>query len=349
MESPTFYPHLSGRDNLRYLQGIAGPSNPAYVDHLPAMVGLAERGDAKFRTYSLGMKQRLGLAYALLGDLELLVLDEPTNGMDPAGMAEVRDLIRELGREGHTVLLSSHLLHELEQVCDTVAIMSRGRLIAQGAVQELLAGRGAVRIRTTDDGKAAEIAASLPWVSDVRPEDGALVVMAPPERSPDISAALARGSTSSKWPQCRGRWKSTSSMSPETTLRCEMRRDRDGATCQPSPLGVVQDEAPLDALDTPRRPAAVHPAHLLEHPCPPIAPPSASTTAPLAVALWWWSKATDGAPTTRTVSFDISCDDVFAGRASPEVPSHMIQMIEDFERGCEESLEREREEGRDLL
>ena len=267
MESPTFYPHLSGRDNLRYLQGIAGPSNPAYVDHLPAMVGLAERGDAKFRTYSLGMKQRLGLAYALLGDLELLVLDEPTNGMDPAGMAEVRDLIRELGREGHTVLLSSHLLHELEQVCDTVAIMSRGRLIAQGAVQELLAGRGAVRIRTTDDGKAAEIAASLPWVSDVRPEDGALVVMAPPERSPDISAALARGSTSSKWPQCRGRWKSTSSMSPETTLRCEMRRDRDGATCQPSPLGVVQDEAPLDALDTPRRPAAVHPAHLLEHPC----------------------------------------------------------------------------------
>ncbi len=97
-------------------------------------MGLADRAKSRFRTYSLGMKQRLGLTYALLGDPELLFLDEPTNGMDPAGMAEVREMIRGLSTGGHTVLLSSHLLHEVEQVCDSVAILSKGRLIAQGKV-----------------------------------------------------------------------------------------------------------------------------------------------------------------------------------------------------------------------
>lgn len=137
------------------------------------------------------MKQRLGLAYALLGDPELLILDEPTNGMDPAGMAEVRDLIRKLGDDGHTVLLSSHLLSEVEQVCDGVAILSRGRLIAQGDVKELVGGRGGIRIRTTDDVRAAEIVASLDWVSEVVAQDGGLMVTAPPNRSFEISAALS--------------------------------------------------------------------------------------------------------------------------------------------------------------
>ena len=191
MEQPTFYPYLSGRDNLRYLQGIGGYSNSTYIDHLLGKVGLADRANSKFRTYSLGMKQRLGLAYALLGDPELLILDEPTNGMDPAGMAEVRDLIRKLGDDGHTVLLSSHLLSEVEQVCEGVAILSGGRLIAQGDVKELVGGRGGVRIRTTDDVRAAEIVASLDWVSEVVVQDGGLMVTAPPDRSSEISAALS--------------------------------------------------------------------------------------------------------------------------------------------------------------
>ena len=138
------------------------------------------------------MKQRLGIAYALLGDPELLFLDEPTNGLDPAGMAEVRTMIRELGSSRHTVLLSSHLLHEVEQVCDSVAILSKGSIIAQGRVQDLLKGQDAVRIVTTDDAKATGILSALEWVDEVRTEDGALIVAAPSERSSELSAALAQ-------------------------------------------------------------------------------------------------------------------------------------------------------------
>ena len=134
VETPSFYPYLSGRDNLAYYQGISGRGDRKELDHLLRKVGLADRANSRFRTYSLGMKQRLGLAYAFLGDPELLFLDEPTNGMDPAGMAEVREMIRGLGTGDRTVLLSSHLLHEVEQVCDSVAILSKGKLIAQGKV-----------------------------------------------------------------------------------------------------------------------------------------------------------------------------------------------------------------------
>ena len=132
VETPAFYPYLSGRRNLAYFQGITGKGNRAELDSLLDTVGLGTRAGDKFQNYSLGMKQRLGLAYALLGDPEILILDEPTNGMDPAGMAEIRDLVRRLGTGGRTVLLSSHLLHEVEMVCDSVAILSRGKLIAQG-------------------------------------------------------------------------------------------------------------------------------------------------------------------------------------------------------------------------
>ena len=191
VESPTLYPHLTGRANLRYFQGIGRRGRQDDIDRLLGVVGLTERADSAFRTYSLGMKQRLGLAYALLGDPELLILDEPTNGMDPAGMAEVRELIRKLGNNGYTVLLSSHLLREVEDVCDSVGILSRGRLIAQGRMEELLAGRSAVRIRATDDARAAEIITSLSWISELRREDGALVVTAPPQRSAEIAAALS--------------------------------------------------------------------------------------------------------------------------------------------------------------
>ena len=163
VETPAFSPYLSARANLKYFQGISRKGSTAEIARLLELVGLAERADSKFRTYSMGMKQRLGLAYALLGDPELLILDEPTNGLDPGGMAEVRELVRSLGSGGRTVLLSSHLLHEVEQVCDSIVILSRGRLVAQGSVAELLRQHGAMKVRTTDDNRATAVIGSLAW------------------------------------------------------------------------------------------------------------------------------------------------------------------------------------------
>jgi ABC-2 type transport system ATP-binding protein len=191
METPSFYPFLSGRDNLRYFQGISVNDDPAEVERLLALVGLSDRGDARFGTYSLGMKHRLGLAYSLLGDPELLLLDEPTNGLDPAGMAEVRQLVKDLGDGERTVLLASHLLNEVEQVCDSVAILSRGKVIDQGAVPDLIAGRDRISLRTTDDVRGAEIVGSLDWVGSVVAEAGRLIVTADPGRSWELTAALA--------------------------------------------------------------------------------------------------------------------------------------------------------------
>ena len=193
VETPSFYPYLSGRNNLTYFQGISGRGNPGEVDELLNLVGLAGRGDDRFREYSLGMKQRLGLAYALLGDPEILFLDEPTNGMDPAGMAEVREMIRGLGTGGRTVLLSSHLLHEVEQVCDSVAILSKGKLIAQGEVSQLLnmEGSGRLRLRTTNNIRAIGLLSDLSWTGEVSADGESVVVEAPSERSGEISSTLA--------------------------------------------------------------------------------------------------------------------------------------------------------------
>jgi ABC-2 type transport system ATP-binding protein len=191
VESPAFYPGLSGRANLRFFQGIGQARAGKSVDELLELVGLSQRANSKFRTYSLGMKQRLGIAYALLGDPELVFLDEPTNGLDPSGMAEVRELIARLAEAGHTIVLSSHLLNEVEQVCRDVAILSRGQIIAQGKVQDLLHTQGAVRLKTTADERAAQILGALDWVSGVRSEDGYLVASASPDRAGDITRALA--------------------------------------------------------------------------------------------------------------------------------------------------------------
>ena len=194
VETPCFYPYLSGRDNLAYFQGISGMSDRGALNELLERVGLAERADDRVRTYSQGMKQRLGLAYALLGDPEILFLDEPTNGMDPDGMAEIRDLIRSLGTGDRTVLLSSHLLHEVEQVCDSVAILSRGRLVVQGGIHDLvhsLAG-DRLRVRTTDNEKAIGILSALDWVGEIIVEDGTILVVVPSERSSELTEALGR-------------------------------------------------------------------------------------------------------------------------------------------------------------
>ncbi|NNC92016.1 MAG: ATP-binding cassette domain-containing protein [Acidimicrobiia bacterium] len=192
METPAFYPYLSGRDNLRYFQGIGGRDDAGEIDRLLGLVGLSDRAENRFNTYSLGMKHRLGLAYALLGDPELLLLDEPTNGLDPSGMAEVRQLLRELGDGERTVVLASHLLNEVEQVCDRVAILSEGRVIAEGEVSALIGRRDRLRLSTTDDGAARRVLGELEWVGSVLDVDGALLVEAAPERAGELSEALAR-------------------------------------------------------------------------------------------------------------------------------------------------------------
>ncbi|MDP7578923.1 MAG: ABC transporter ATP-binding protein [SAR202 cluster bacterium] len=193
IESPSFYPYLSGLQNLKYFQMIFGGGPEEDLESLIDRVGLGGRGDDRFRTYSLGMKQRLGIAYALLGDPDLVFLDEPTNGLDPEGMIEVRELIRSLGDGNRTVLLSSHLLHEVEQVCDSVTIISNGKLIAQGEVSQLVATAGSERVRTktTDDGKARQILSALDWVEDVATDEDSLLVTTPIERSSEITEALA--------------------------------------------------------------------------------------------------------------------------------------------------------------
>src|SRR3990170_7429111 len=133
LEGQAYYPLLSGRDNLRVWSAVTGNATAQRIDEVLELVGLAGRARDKVRTFSQGMKQRLGLASALLHDPELLVLDEPTNGLDPAGMREFRDLIRELARKGKTVFVSSHLLGEVQQTCDDVGTLKGGRLLAEGA------------------------------------------------------------------------------------------------------------------------------------------------------------------------------------------------------------------------
>jgi ABC-2 type transport system ATP-binding protein len=154
IEGPAFYPYLSGRDNLRVLADHAGVRR-SRVEGALHTVDLAERASSRYATYSLGMKQRLGLAAALLKEPELLILDEPTNGLDPAGMADMRVTIRKLAADGCTVLLSSHLLAEVEQICDRVGVINRGRLVADTTVADLRSGElaalvGAERVHAGD-------------------------------------------------------------------------------------------------------------------------------------------------------------------------------------------------------
>lgn len=139
VETPKFHSYLSGRKNLELMANLIPNLPEDRVDTVLAMVGMSRRADDKVRTYSLGMKQRLGIANALLGNPELVILDEPTNGLDPAGMKEIRDIILRLaGKENITFLISTHLLFEVEQICSRVAILQRGKILAEGDVKELL-------------------------------------------------------------------------------------------------------------------------------------------------------------------------------------------------------------------
>jgi ABC-2 type transport system ATP-binding protein len=190
IESPAFYPYLSGSDNLAALAQLRPGVTPQRIQEVLRIVGLSDAADKKYRTYSLGMKQRLGIAWTLLHDPELLVLDEPTNGLDPAGMQEVRVLIQDLARQGKTIFISSHLLNEIEQVCDRVAIIQRGRVIATGSVAELIGSEGTLVVRTPQVSQAAEIARAVNGVERVDTGDGELRIFAPGLRPATINAAL---------------------------------------------------------------------------------------------------------------------------------------------------------------
>jgi ABC-2 type transport system ATP-binding protein len=191
LEGPAFYPHLSARDNLRILGALSGGVEPRRIEDTLALVGLQARARDKVRGYSLGMTQRLALAAALIHDPELLILDEPTNGLDPAGMREFRGLIRELGASGKTVFVSSHLLNEVEQMCDHVSIIKEGRLITQGPVQTLIRRGDALEVTTTDNDRAQSLLKELPGIASVVREGERLVVEAPREQAAEISRALA--------------------------------------------------------------------------------------------------------------------------------------------------------------
>jgi ABC-2 type transport system ATP-binding protein len=195
IEEPRFHPHLSGRENLHVHAAARDRAAHDRIDGALARVGLAARADEKVKTYSLGMRQRLGVARCLLSDPELLILDEPMNGLDPAGILEFRRLIRELVDEGRTVLLSSHLLDEVEKTCDVVAIVDEGRIVAQGSIHEIVrGGPRAIDIVASDAVDAARLLAAVPGVLRATDHEGGLRVTLSPEAPVDreIVTALLR-------------------------------------------------------------------------------------------------------------------------------------------------------------
>jgi ABC-2 type transport system ATP-binding protein len=191
VESPGFYPYLSGRRNLRVMARYSGVS-PSRVEEVLERVELCSRANDKFRKYSLGMKQRLGVAAALLKDPELLILDEPSNGLDPRGVAEMRTLVRALGQGEHTVLLSSHLLSEVEQVCDRVGVIRNGRLVSEGTVAELR-GEVGLLVRADPAERAHGIAEAVCGPERVKVKDGALILEIDPSRAGEIGKKLITG------------------------------------------------------------------------------------------------------------------------------------------------------------
>ncbi|MEA2435096.1 MAG: type transport system ATP-binding protein [Actinomycetota bacterium] len=189
VEAPALYPGFTGRRNLELLAGIDGIRKDKIQEKLE-LVDLADRASDRVKTYSLGMRQRLGIAASLLRDPEVLILDEPANGLDPAGIKEVRDLVRRLGAEGRTVFVSSHLLSEVRQMCDEVAILARGRCVAIGPVEEVLSGGArAVFVRVDDLEAARSVLARANLESN--PVSDGLRVSIDPTESARVTRLLA--------------------------------------------------------------------------------------------------------------------------------------------------------------
>ena len=193
VEGPTFYPYLSARRNLRLLAAYDDGDSRSRIEELLELVELADRGNDKVAGYSHGMRQRLGIAAALLREPKLLLLDEPTTGLDPAGMRDMRDLVRRLAGQGITVLLSSHLLGEVEELCNRVAIIQKGRVVYQGALRELLAGAASgYRLRTPEPDRARAVCLAQAGVEKVTSADGEVRFQADEDSVGALSIALGQ-------------------------------------------------------------------------------------------------------------------------------------------------------------
>ena len=193
-ESTGFFPYLSGKDNLDYIARITGGVSRSRIKEVLDLVELSGREKDKFSNYSLGMKQRLAIACALLNDPEFIILDEPTNGLDPAGMREIRELIIRLGHEGKTIFINSHLLYEVEHVCERVAIIKRGKMITQGTVKDLMKKGDILQLRVTDLEKAMTVLKNIDWITSIAREDDKLLIGVKAEKYAEISAVLAKES-----------------------------------------------------------------------------------------------------------------------------------------------------------
>jgi ABC-2 type transport system ATP-binding protein len=198
IETPAFYPYLSGRDNLRVIAATGPRASDARVEEVIGFVALTDRAKDRYDTYSLGMKQRLGIAAALLNAPELLLLDEPANGLDPAGIVAMRQLLRQLTDQGVTVLLSSHILPEVQQLADVVGIIVAGKLVREGPLAQLLEEGGHVRVRVAEEdaARARDVLRGVAGDGIEGPlrENGAalLTVRIPPSRAAEVNRALAQ-------------------------------------------------------------------------------------------------------------------------------------------------------------
>jgi ABC-2 type transport system ATP-binding protein len=192
VEEPRFHPQLTGRENLRIVAAAREPAAQARIPGALARVGLTARADERVGRYSMGMRQRLGVARCLLADPQLLILDEPMNGLDPAGIQEFREMVAHLVQEGRTVFLSSHLLDEVEKTCERVAIIDQGRILLQGPISEIArTGQPTVRIRCSDLDAAATILRSIPGVQQVTSENDSLRVGLERERDGEMDPLVA--------------------------------------------------------------------------------------------------------------------------------------------------------------
>ena len=186
IEAPALYGYLSGRANLEVLAGPLRGIDRRRIDEVLSVVDLAGRQHDRVRSYSLGMKQRLGVAAAMLNDPDLLILDEPANGLDPAGVVEMRDLLRSLVAGGATVFVSSHVLAEVQQLCDRVAIIARGRLVTEAPVAELIRGRGDFEVKVDNPGALVATLRQTTWGVPARVQDGVVVTPSPTGAGRDL-------------------------------------------------------------------------------------------------------------------------------------------------------------------
>ena len=193
VDDPMIYGNMTARRNLRLLGEMNGPVSEERITEVLEMVGLADRGKSKVGSYSHGMRQRLGIALALIHKPDVIVLDEPTSGLDPQGMKDVRELIRGLGEQGTTVFLSSHLLHEVELVCNRAVIMSKGRVVIQGPVSELHPASHTVKVLTGNQGQAWEIIRGMTAAGAAKQDEGYIMVESGDGLVPEMVRRLVAG------------------------------------------------------------------------------------------------------------------------------------------------------------